>query len=150
MQGFNHIAGGLCFTGIFASFHDVNIFEKPEYLGVTIAFSLLPDVDHTRSIVGKIFYPLAKWLSIKFGHRTITHSLLFYLITLLSVRGFELLYLGHLNYTILVAYALASHLVFDMCTRQGIPLFYPFSTRPCVLPANPSMRLRSISKCSSM
>jgi inner membrane protein len=143
MQGFNHIAGGVTFTGIFASFHDVNIFEKPEYLGVTVVFALLPDIDHTRSIIGKTVYPLARWLSIKFGHRTITHSLVFYLAVLLLVRAVELLYLNTSVFSVLAAYSLLSHNIFDMCTRQGIPFFYPFSTRPCVLPANPNMRLRT-------
>lgn len=143
MQGFNHIAGGVTFTGIFASFHDVNVFEKPEYLGVTVVFALLPDIDHTRSIIGKAVYPLARWLSVKFGHRTITHSLVFYVAVLLIVRAVELLYLNTTVFSVLVAYALLSHNIFDMCTRQGIPFFYPFSTRPCVLPANPNMRVRT-------
>lgn len=143
MQGFNHIAGGVTFTGIFASFHDVNVFEKPEYLGVTIVFALLPDIDHTRSIIGKSVYPLARWLSVKFGHRTITHSLVFYVAVLLLVRAVELLYLNTSVFSVLAAYALLSHNIFDMCTRQGIPFFYPFSTRPCVLPANPNMRVRT-------
>lgn len=143
MQGFNHIAGGVTFTGIFASFHDVNVFEKPEYLGVTVVFALLPDIDHTRSIIGKAVYPLARWLSVKFGHRTITHSLVFYVAVLLLVRVVELLYLNTTVFSVLAAYALLSHNIFDMCTRQGIPFFYPFSTRPCVLPANPNMRVRT-------
>lgn len=143
MQGFNHIAGGVTFTGIFASFHDVNVFEKPEYLGVTVVFALLPDIDHTRSIIGKTVYPLARWLSVKFGHRTITHSLVFYVAVLLMVRAVELLYLNTSVFSVLAAYALLSHNIFDMCTRQGIPFFYPFSTRPCVLPANPNMRVRT-------
>lgn len=143
MQGFNHIVGGVTFTGIFASFHDVNVFEKPEYLGVTVVFALLPDIDHTRSIIGKTVYPLARWLSVKFGHRTITHSLVFYVTVLLLVRAVELLYLNTTVFSVLAAYALLSHNIFDMCTRQGIPFFYPFSTRPCVLPANPNMRVRT-------
>ena len=145
MQGFNHIAGGLCFTGIFASFHDINIYEKPAYLGIVVGMSLLPDVDHTKSLIGKAAYPLAKFLSVKFGHRTITHSLIFFLVVVGTVNGIEWFYLRSASHTltILTAYALLSHLIFDMCTRQGIPLFYPISTRPCVLPANPELRLRT-------
>jgi inner membrane protein len=30
-----------------------------------------------------------------------------------------------------------------MVTLAGIPLFYPFYKNPCVLPANPEMRIRS-------
>ena len=75
-MGFNHIAGGVAFTGIFSSFNNVNIFEEPEYLFCTIFFSMLPDVDHTKSVIGKAFYPLARWLDRRHGHRTLTHSLL--------------------------------------------------------------------------
>lgn len=144
MQGFNHIAGGLCFTGIFASFHDVNIFERPESIALTVVAAVLPDIDHTRSIIGKTVYPLAKWLSVKFGHRTITHSLVFYIGVLFATRFIEIIFFHDTTlYTIIIAYALMSHLVFDMTTRAGIAFFYPFSSRPCVLPANPTMRLRS-------
>lgn len=143
MQGFNHIAGGLTFTGLFASFHDVNVFQKPEYIALVVGASLLPDIDHTRSLIGKTAYPLAKWLSIKFGHRTLTHSFLFLLFILLIVKLFEQLYYTGNTLSILTFYALLSHNIFDMVTRQGVAFWYPFSTRPCVLPGNPDMRLRT-------
>jgi inner membrane protein len=135
MQGYNHVTGGVVFTGIFASFHDVNVFEKPLLIGVTVFFSLLPDVDHTRSGIGKTFYPVASFLQTRYGHRTLTHSIFFYLASV------GLLLLFPRPYTVCGAYALLSHLLFDMCTRQGVPLMYPFSKRPFVLPANPSLRL---------
>ncbi len=56
MQGYNHVAGGLVFTGIFASFHDVNVLSSPGLISATVAASLLPDIDHTRSAIGKTFY----------------------------------------------------------------------------------------------
>lgn len=143
MQGFNHIAGGIAFTGIFASFTDVNIFEKPEYLGVTIFCSILPDIDHTKSVIGKFFYPLAKWLNSKFGHRTITHSLIFWLASILIIRAFELLYHKDSKLSTIAGFAILSHDLFDMCTIQGIPFFYPFSKRPVVLPGNRNLRLRT-------
>ena len=141
MQGFNHIAGGIAFTGIFASFTDVNIFEKPEYLAVTVLCSILPDADHTRSLIGKSVYPLAKWINNKFGHRTITHSLVFWLASILVVRFIELLYLKPPIFSTIVAFSLLSHNIFDMCTKQGVLFFYPFSKRPVVLPGNPNLRL---------
>ncbi|MCU0325575.1 MAG: metal-dependent hydrolase [Spirosomaceae bacterium] len=141
MQGFNHVAGGIAFTGIFASFTDTNIFEKPEYLAVTVITAVLPDIDHTKSIIGKLFYPLAKWLNNSFGHRTITHSLIFLIAIWLIVRFLELIYFKDSNYSTIVFYALFSHDLFDMCTKQGVPFFYPFTKRPVVLPANPNLRL---------
>jgi inner membrane protein len=141
MQGFNHVAGGVAFAGIFASFVDVNIFEKPEYLAVTALSALLADVDHTRSLIGKMFYPLARWIDRKYGHRTVTHSLLFFIGFIIAVGTLEQLILGSRRLTMFAGLGYGSHLIFDMCTRQGIPLFMPFTTARCVLPGNPKLRL---------
>jgi len=145
MQGFNHVAGGLAFTGIFASFADVNLFSKPEYLGACVFFSLLADVDHTRSPMGKLFYPVAKWLDRNHGHRTVTHCLPFYFALILVVGLAEQLVTGGRTITAIAALAYGSHLLFDMCTRQGVPLFLPFTRARCVLPGNPSLRLSNAS-----
>jgi inner membrane protein len=77
MSGTNHIAGGLLFTGIFASFWNINIFSDAGLLGLTVLGSVLPDIDHTKSPIGKLFWPLSRYLDTRYGHRTITHSLLF-------------------------------------------------------------------------
>lgn len=143
MRGYNHIAGGLAFTGIFASFADVNIFSQPQYVVGCVFFSLLPDVDHTRSTLGKVFWPVAKWLDRHHGHRTVTHCLPFFLAVVLGVGLAEQLITGGRVFTGIASLALASHLLFDMCTRQGIPLFLPFTRARCVLPGNPNMRLSS-------
>lgn len=140
MQAFNHIAGGLAFTGLFASFADVNIYDKPETILLTVGFSLLPDIDHTKSIVGKAVYPLASWLMKNYGHRTVTHSIFFWLGCVLCVGVIDAVF--DKSWTLICALSLGSHLIFDMCTRQGIPIFYPFSKRPAVLPANPRLRLQ--------
>ncbi len=141
MQGFNHVAGGLAFVGIFASFADVNLFSQPEYIGCCVFFSLLADIDHTRSPIGKLFYPVARWLDRKYGHRTITHSLPFFLAVVATVGLAEQLLTGGRVLTGITALAYGSHLLFDMCTRQGIPLFLPFTRARCVLPGNPKLRL---------
>ena len=73
----NHITGGIVFTGLFCSFFSINIFENPLFISATIIGSLLPDIDHTKSWIGKSMYPIAKWLSRNYGHGTITHSIFF-------------------------------------------------------------------------
>lgn len=143
MTGINHKAGGLTFTATFCSFFDVNILADWRYIVFTLFFSLLPDIDHNKSIIGKIFRPISGWLSTRYGHRTVTHSLAFYLSVVLFVAFTDRLFRPDFTYTLICAFALASHLIFDMCTVQGIPLFYPFSKRPCVLPGNPNLRLSS-------
>jgi inner membrane protein len=39
--------------------------------------------------------------------------------------------------------AYSSHIIFDMMTVQGVPLFYPYNKAPCVIPSDPKLRLRS-------
>jgi inner membrane protein len=139
----NHITGGIVFTGLFCSFFSINIFANPVFISVTVIGSLLPDIDHTKSWIGKSVYPIAKWLSRNYGHRTITHSLLFlvgvFLISLFIEKNFRADY----SISIILFFSILSHFIFDMVTLAGIPLFYPFYKNPCVLPANPEMRIRS-------
>lgn len=143
MSGPNHALGGIVFTGIYLSMWDKNIFGHPLYLAATVFFSLLADVDHTKSIAGKMFYPVAKWLDRKFGHRTITHSLLCYFVLSLGVGLTERIWSDGNIYTMIFLWAYGSHLIFDMLTLQGVPLFYPFKKNPCVIPGNPAFRFRS-------
>ncbi|MEM6338394.1 MAG: metal-dependent hydrolase, partial [Pseudomonadota bacterium] len=134
----NHIAGGTVFTGIFASLWDINVFSDINLLLICWFSSILPDIDHTKSTIGKIFYPVAKYLDKKFGHRTITHSIIFAVSTWLIIKvilppSFALVYI----------LGICSHLIFDMMTVQGVPLLYPFKKNPCVIPGNPEARIRS-------
>jgi len=78
MKAPTHVIGGFMFTGTLCSFTDLNIFERPQYLIACAAFSLLPDIDTTKSLIGKVCYPVSYILFRKFGHRTITHSALFF------------------------------------------------------------------------
>jgi inner membrane protein len=139
----NHITGGIVFTGLFCSFFSINIFANPVFIGVTVLGSLLPDIDHTKSWIGKSVYPIAKWLSRNYGHRTITHSIFFligiFLISLFIEKNFREDY----SISTILFFSILSHFIFDMVTLAGIPLFYPFYKNPCVLPANPEMRIRS-------
>lgn len=139
----NHITGGIVFTGLFCSLFSLNIFGNPLYISITILGCLLPDIDHTKSLIGKLFFPFAKYLSIKFGHRTITHSI-FFLVTIVLISVFtDKIFFENYNITIILFFSIFSHLLFDMLTIQGIPLFYPIYKNPCVLPANPDLRIRT-------
>ncbi|MDY6026220.1 metal-dependent hydrolase [Bergeyella zoohelcum] len=139
----NHIAGGIVFTGIFTSLWNVNIFSNPYYLGATILFSLLPDIDTPKSIIGKPIYPLSRWIYRKYGHRTITHSLLFTVILTLITYIFQRLNVIPPNYTIIVFFAYFGHILLDMFTISGVPLLYPFWRNPCVIPGNPNYRFNT-------
>ena len=145
MTAANHIVGGVAITGISCSFWDVNIFADVSYLTVVIFTSLLPDIDHPKSIMGRVFFPIAKWLDKNYGHRTITHSLTLFLPLLLLCRLAGGLFMGEesSSYLLIFGFAYLSHLILDMLTVHGVPLFYPFLRNPCVMPANPNFRLEA-------
>lgn len=138
MTGINHIVGGSVFTGVFCSLWNLNIFERWEYLVATIVATILPDIDHKKSLIGKIFYPVSHYISRKYGHRTITHSIFFLTIATLITY----ITIGDI-YTYIVFFGVFSHLVFDMLTITGVPLLYPFYKNPCVIPGNDAYRIRT-------
>jgi len=144
MRAPTHVIGGLMFAGTLCSFTDVNVFENPYYIGVCVGVSLLPDIDTTKSLLGKLLYPFAWFIYHKFGHRTVTHSLLFFAFAWLTMA--LLVRFGVIadpNYTKIVIFSLLSHYVFDMITVSGVPLFYPFFKNPCVIPGNPTLRFNT-------
>ncbi|MCV2526163.1 MAG: metal-dependent hydrolase [Candidatus Lightella neohaematopini] len=93
----------------------------------SLATCLLPDIDHPKSFIGKRF----KWLSIPiyklFGHRSLTHSLLLIIIMMIYIS------ISKINVPIDVIYAMVigyiSHIIADMLTPAGIPLFWPYSKK---------------------
>lgn len=145
----NHIAGGIAITGISLSFYDINIFSEASFLAVCVFGSILPDIDHTKSIIGKFVFPIARYLDRNFGHRTITHSLTFFIPIIIISIFLELNFINPyfersgLTYSMIFGLSIFSHFILDMSTIAGIPLFWPLMKNPCVFPANPNFRLRS-------
>ncbi|GEM_PF-1634608 len=145
----NHIVAGTFFTGFWCSFWSINIFSKWEYLVATVICSLLPDIDHPKSPVGMLFYPIAKWLDKTYGHRTVTHSLAFlmvgtillYMLSVLKIDALE--NYNFRTFALIFFFAVLSHFILDMVTIQGVPLFYPVKRNPCVIPGNQDYRLVS-------
>lgn len=93
----------------------------PLYLGLAVAGSLLPDIDHPQSWVGRRTRPVSTAIASALGHRGITHSVV-------AVVGLALLLL-HAGYrrawvsALIVGYL--SHLAADMLTPQGLRLAWP-------------------------
>jgi len=144
MTGATHIIGGYVFAGTLCSFTDVNVFENPEYLAVCALFSLLPDIDTTKSWLGKALYPVSWLIYHKFGHRTITHSLLFLALVWSSFVALSKLGIIHdPNFLKIALFSIVGHFVFDMITVSGVPLFYPFLKWNCVIPGNPAYRFNT-------
>ncbi|MGM0509401.1 MAG: metal-dependent hydrolase [Fusobacteriota bacterium] len=103
-------------------------------LAYMIIGSLLPDIDHPRSFIGRVFFFISNPLQKKFGHRTITHSLLLWV---------PVMVLGYF-FSPLIWFSLGamSHIFLDMWNVGGVPILYPLDHRIYVM-ANRGFRIRS-------
>lgn len=88
--------------------------------------ALLPDIDTGRSRIGRIAGPLSALLERRFGHRTLTHSLLG--LALLALLASPLL-LGQRGLWTMLLAGCASHLLLDTATVSGVPLLWPSRLR---------------------
>lgn len=100
--------------------------------------ALLPDLDKRSGIVGRLFPYVSEPLEYRFGHRTLTHSLLF-CIALGAVTWLILPY----GWWLAVVTGYASHPVADMMTPAGVGWFWPGRWR-CVLPGNERFRMTAM------
>lgn len=102
------------------------------------ASGLLPDIDMRHGLVGRFLPWLSEPLEYRFGHRTLTHSLL--VCVVLALMLWPILPHG-LWLAVVVGYA--SHPVADMLTPAGVEWFWPARWR-CVLPGNERYRMRAM------
>ncbi len=122
--------------------------------------SIIPDIDHPRSFVGGIFRVISVPLERRYGHRTITHSLVGW-VGATIIFGFLILLITWLFGIVcnlefgawylaprwIAAFSISyfSHLVLDMFNLRGSQMFWPDTGRD-VIPKNPKFRPESGSK----
>ncbi|MCB0578045.1 MAG: metal-dependent hydrolase [Phaeodactylibacter sp.] len=143
MRAPNHVIGGLVFTGICSSLSGVNVFASPVYLGLAVGAALLPDIDHPKTLIGSLLKPLSVAINRRYGHRTITHSGVTLVALTLAIAIAEKLSAGANSLALVFFFAYFSHLMLDMMTLQGVPLLYPITKNPFVIPSNPGYRIRT-------
>lgn len=124
MEGKTHIVGGVA-AGSILLYTSNNLTPDTLFMAGCIAGSMLPDICHPNSKIGRRLPLLSFLVSKSFGHRTFTHSLLFLVGLVLLFQAVSLP--GGLEQGILIG--AASHLFLDFLTDQGIQFFYPFSIR---------------------
>lgn len=135
MMGITHIA--LSLTGVACATGSVD----PSVMLLAAIGSQIPDMDTTKSWIGKASYPLASYLEQKFSHRSITHSF-FVSLALLTVTAPVLYYF---NWTLWVAAPLG-HLIScfaDCSTKLGCQFFYPVNKDYWVVGLNPNNRIET-------
>ena len=93
----------------------------PSYLALAVAGSLLPDIDHPKSWVGRRTRPVSNAIASALGHRGITHSAI--AVIALAVL---LLHAGYRRGGVAaLAVGYLSHLAADMLTPRGLRLAWP-------------------------
>lgn len=90
---------------------------KAAFAIIWVLASLIPDIDSTKSILGRFFKPVGWVLRHRFWlHSVFSAVILSVLIAFIDVRMAYAVFLGYV-----------SHLFLDMFNHQGIAIFYPFS-----------------------
>ncbi len=88
--------------------------------------SLLPDIDHPHSLLGRYIPFISKPIYRYLGHRSLTHSLIFIyaLVLIISLIGFELFAFG-------IGMGMLSHILLDLFwpNSRGVAFLYPFYKR---------------------
>jgi inner membrane protein len=118
----------------------------PYVLGVAAIGTQLPDADTSKSICGRVLFPISWILERYFPHRTVTHS--FLATGIIALASFPIRLFAADG--VLLWKALLTGFFFgwfaDVFTRSGVAAFYPFTSARLVVPANPRLRLKTGSK----
>lgn len=112
---------------------------NPFLLAVGVVASLLPDVDTSRSLAGRMIPGLSHWLEKKYAHRTIAHSLLSLVLFALLVSPFWII---SQDITIAAIVGYYSHIFGDKLTSSGVEFFWPKIERVVIF-GNPQIRFRT-------
>jgi inner membrane protein len=110
--------------------------------GLAMLFSIMPDIDLPTSKVGRPLFWISVPLEKRFGHRTITHSVIG--ITFLVTLAMPL-YLYYPMYFWAILGGYWSHIQIDMANIRGVDLFWPSPIR-VVMPGKMAYRLEVGSK----
>lgn len=118
---------------------------SPSELALPLAVlgSQLPDLDSTKSLMGRVFYPIARWFEVRYSHRTITHSIV--ATGAIALLSSPLLYYTDLKTWLALPLGHFLSCVSDTCTKQGVALFWPSPVR-AIYGNNPNLRLRTGSR----
>lgn len=121
MTGKTHVSAGLLVGALTTEHFQTDLFSTVTVVCLAIVSSLLPDICHTRSKVGRQLKILSLLISLLFGHRTFTHSLLFIGIVIFLLNLIQ----TPIYYMVSIIVAMISHVILDMLTPRGVKLFYP-------------------------
>lgn len=132
MKGKNHLITGVLGGTAAAVFtYNGNLIASGILLAASTLGSVVPDIDLPNSTLGKKIKPISFIINKLFGHRTITHTPLWLIPLFLLLQFFissskpeyaVFALIGYINGFVL-------HLLGDLFSKSGIPMFYPFKRK---------------------
>lgn len=129
MRYYTHITTSLSAAVLVTDYLPVNIhIESTVVVAGLILGSVLPDIDETRSWLGRrvpLLSGIIKWL---FGHRGLTHSGLILILMGVLLTNTDHTFLHGLSLGVIF------HIAGDFFSRSGVPLLYPFTTKRARVP----------------
>ncbi|WP_146811437.1 metal-dependent hydrolase [Aneurinibacillus danicus] len=122
MKYSTHIATSLLFGYGIASLLSAPL--SAAYYGGVVLGSLLPDIDHPNSYIGRRSFGLANIIHDLCGHRGITHSLIMWILVFLPALWF---YPTLFMFGLTIGYL--GHILGDSFSVSGVPLLYPLTKK---------------------
>jgi inner membrane protein len=124
MRAYSHVLLGA--GAWLATCHATETSAHASGMAAAMLGSLLPDIDHPQSFVGRRLWFLSVPLASIFGHRGMTHSLIAVGVWVwVMLRGFA----WDQEMAAAAAVGYLSHLAGDWTTVGGIPLLWPWRRR---------------------
>ncbi len=105
----------------------------PFIIIVVIAASLLPDIDHPSSMIGRAIKPVSLIIHETVGHRSLTHSIVAIAGLTIVVSAIVFKYDLRIIYIYTFVLGYASHILADMLNTTGVELLYPDKKRYSIL-----------------
>ena len=129
-----HVAGGVVagtalinaalYDSFSVSLAPVSLRDAGVVLALSVLGSMTPDIDLTTTKTGRAVKPVSWVINRFFGHRTICHAPLLYLLLCFGLSAF---YPNAALFVYAFTAGAFSHIVLDMLNKKGIPVFYPIS-----------------------
>jgi len=145
MKPVTHILFSEVFCMVFATF--ANVALRPAGIIMIALSANLPDIDDTKSMMGKIFYPVSNYIERRFGRRAITHSLPGLGIVAAMISPLLFFKAGVLYSMVLLS--ILGHIIIDCANKEGVNLFYPNLVR-AVIPKDEKSRVEENSKTENV
>jgi len=135
-----HALGGACAIALLDTALPNYTADKIVYI-VGAVVATLPDIDYSRSFIGRVFYPVARFFETVCGHRTLTHSFLFAILFSLLFGSLTAFFTdeNYLRWSAILFIAYTSHFVLDWFTKEGAQSYWPAQVW-CVIPRRRSWR----------